>query len=223
MLLDRAARQPAKTSRDSQEEIKAQPGSARRPAELGFLDGPMSGNLLDGIPLSGNPLDQNSIGALIQSPSPLIEEYLSLEQQLQPNGFDLTLREVGRFVSAGSIGSGPGGRELSDTETVSFGHDDWIQLEPGPYLVTYNEVVNLPRDLMALGRPRSSLLRSGVSVHTAVWDAGYCGRSQSLMVVHQGSGYRLQRGARLMQLIFFRLPRAAGRGYQGRFQGENLA
>ena len=177
---------------------------------------------MKGNPLDGNPLDQDSIGALIQNSSPLIEDYLSLEQQLQPNGFDLTLREVGRLVSAGSIGSGPDGRELSDTETVSFGRDDWLDLEPGPYLVTFNEVVNLPRDLMALGRPRSSLLRSGVSLHTAVWDAGYCGRSQSLMVVHQASGFRLQRGARLMQLIFFRLPRPASLGYQGQYQGENI-
>ena len=172
--------------------------------------------------MSGNPLDRDSIGRLVHETPPLVEDYLSLEEQLQPNGFDLSLREVGCLMSAGSIGAGPSQRELSAIETLEFGPDDWLHLDPGPYLIAFNEVVNLPLDVMALGRPRSSLLRSGVSVHTAVWDAGYRGRSQSLLVVHHSFGYRLQRGARLMQLIFFRLPRPTSQGYRGRFQGESL-
>ena len=172
--------------------------------------------------MSGSPLDRDSIESLIRGSPPVIEEFLSLENQLQPNGFDMTLRDVGYLASAGSIGAGSSERELSATEIMDFDHDDWLHLSPGPYLITFNEVVNLPLDLMALGRPRSSLLRSGVSIHTAVWDAGYQGRSQALLVVHHSSGYRLQRGARLMQLIFFRLPKPASQGYQGRYQGENL-
>ena len=172
--------------------------------------------------MSGNPLDKDSIEGLIQGPCPLIKEFLSLENQLQPNGFDITLREVGCMSSAGSIGAATSDRALSTTASLDFDRDDWLHLDPGPYLVTFNEVVNLPLDLMALGRPRSSLLRCGVSIHTAVWDAGYCGRSQALLVVHNPSGYHLQLGARLVQLVFFRLPQAAGVGYQGHFQGENL-
>ena len=176
---------------------------------------------MDG-PAPGNPLDKDSIGGLVQGSPPLIEEYLSLEQQLQPNGFDFTLREVGKLVTAGGMGAGSGQREISDTETLGFGQDGWLSLPPGPYRITFNEVVTLPLDLMALGRPRSSLLRCGVSVHTAVWDAGYHGRSEALLVVHHPLGYRLQRDARLVQLIFFRLPQVVSQGYQGRFQGENL-
>jgi dUTP pyrophosphatase len=152
----------------------------------------------------------------------LLERYLSLEDQLQPNGFDLTLRNVDRLVSPGSVGAGKDQRELSSSEPLAFDGDGWVQLQSGPYLITFNEVINLALDLMALGRPRSSLLRSGVSVHTAVWDAGYRGRSQALLVVHNPFGYRVQRGARLVQLVFFRLPRPASQGYQGRFLGENL-
>ena len=172
--------------------------------------------------MNGNPLDRDSIGRLVDGSPPLVEHYLSLEEQLQPNGFDLTLRKVACLVSPGSMGAGDGQRELADTETLAFGSDDWLHLDPGPHRITFNEVVNLPLDLMALGRTRSSLLRSGVSIHTAVWDAGYRGRSQALLVVHHAQGYRLQRGARLMQLIFFRLPRPVTKGYQGRFQAENI-
>ena len=172
--------------------------------------------------MNGNPLDQESIGRLIHDNPPLVEDFPSLEQQLQPNGFDLSLKQVSALVSPGSIGSATADRELSELENLEFEPDGWLRLNPGAYLITFNEVVNLPLDLMALGRPRSSLLRSGVSVHTAVWDSGYRGRSQSLLVVYHPGGYRVQRDARLMQLVFFQLSGAVSQGYQGRFQSENI-
>ena len=172
--------------------------------------------------MPGTPLDRDSIGHLIEGSPPLLEHYLSLEAQLQPNGFDLTLREVARLATPGAVGAEDAGRELSETRRLEFGPDGWLRLGPGPVLVTFNEVVNLPLDIMALGRPRSSLLRGGVAIHTAVWDAGYHGRSQALLVVYHPEGYRVQRDARLMQLVFFRMETAASRGYQGRFQSENV-
>jgi len=168
-------------------------------------------------------LDRDSIAELVLGPSPLLGEYLSLDQQLQPNGFDLSLKEVAQLTSPGSMGQSPEERRLSDTQALQFDPEGWLHLPPDPYLVTFNEIVRLPLDLMALGRPRSSLLRSGVSLHTAVWDAGYRGRSQALLVVHHHQGYRLQQGARLLQLVFFRLAKPVSQGYQGRFLQENLS
>jgi dUTP pyrophosphatase len=172
--------------------------------------------------MSEEALERESISQLVLGTPPLVESYLSLDDQLQPNGFDLSLREVGRLASAGYLGREPDQRELSATEPLNFGDDGWLDLATGPYLITFNEIVNLPLDLMALGRPRSSLLRSGVSIHTAVWDAGYRGRSQALLVVYHPLGYRVQQGARLMQLVFFCLARKVSEGYRGRFQKENL-
>ncbi len=172
--------------------------------------------------MPGTPLDRDSIGHLIEGTPPLLEHFLSLEAQLQPNGFDMTVRDVARLTTPGAVGADDASRVLSDTQLMEFDSDGWLQLEPGPFLVTFNEVVNLPLDVMALGRPRSSLLRSGAGVHTAVWDAGYRGRSQALLVVYHPDGYRVQRDARLMQLIFFQMETAASRCYQGRFQSENI-
>ncbi|MAQ12049.1 MAG: deoxyuridine 5'-triphosphate nucleotidohydrolase [Chloroflexi bacterium] len=172
--------------------------------------------------MPGTPLDHDSIGHMIERSPPLLEDFLSLEAQLQPNGFDMTVRDVAQLINPGAVGAEDSSRVLSESEIMKFGPDGWLLLEPGPYLVTFNEVVNLPLDVMALGRPRSSLLRSGVSIHTAVWDAGYHGRSQALLVVYHPDGYRVQRNARLMQIIFFQLETAASRGYQGRFQSENI-
>ena len=75
---------------------------------------------------------------------------------------------------------------------------------------------------MALGKPRSSLLRSGVAVHNAVWDAGYRGRSQALLVVYHPRGFTLSRDARVLQLVFFALAHPVDQGYRGRYQGEGL-
>ncbi len=145
-----------------------------------------------------------------------------MEAQLQPNGFDVSVREVARFITRGQVGASNADRVLSDAEPMEFASDGWLNLAAGSFLVTFNEVVNLPLDVIALGRPRSSLLRSGVSLHTAVWDAGYRGRSQSLLTVHHPSGFRLQRDARLAQLVFFRLATPAEEGYRGRYLGEGL-
>ncbi len=75
---------------------------------------------------------------------------------------------------------------------------------------------------MALGRPRSSLGRSGVTIHTAVWDAGYSGRSTSLLSVLNSEGFRVQRDARVMQLVFVGLAAPTTEGYAGQYQGENI-
>jgi dUTP pyrophosphatase len=88
-------------------------------------------------------------------------------------------------------------------------------------MITYNEIVHLPKNIMALGRPRSSLLRCGVNVGTAVWDAGYEGRSQSLLLVHNPHGFRVQKSARVMQLVFMELT-GESEGYKGIYQRENI-
>ena len=171
--------------------------------------------------MQGSVLDRGSILELIRSPEPLVSEFLNLEAQLQPNGFDLTLREVSQLTSGGGSGPLEGPANLSEHKNLKFQHG-YVELCPGPYLVTVNEVVSLPNYLMALGRPRSSLLRCGVAVHTAVWDAGYRGRSQVLLSVYNPSGYRVAKDARLLQLVFLRLARPLEEGYTGRFLDENL-
>ena len=173
--------------------------------------------------MHGNPLNREEIARLIAGADPLVEDYVALVPQLQPNGFDLTVREVARFAASGQLGASDADRVVSSLAPLDFDADGWLALEPGPYLITFNEVVNLPPDLMALGRPRSSLLRSGVALHTAVWDAGYRGRSQSLLTVQHPGGFRLQRNARLAQLVFFRLATPPEQGYRGRYQGEGLS
>ena len=166
-------------------------------------------------------LSKPDIKKLLQKKPPLIEGYLNLDEQVQPNGFDLTLRDIAVIQSPGVIAAENSQRRISDTSPLIFDGLGFIDLVPGTYMITYNEIVNLPEDIMALARPRSSLLRCGVTVGTAVWDAGYAGRSQSLMVVYNPQGFRLQKNARIIQLIFLHLSQKT-EGYKGVYQGENI-
>jgi dUTP pyrophosphatase len=167
-------------------------------------------------------LSREDILEMLEESPPLVENLRDVQQQVQPNGIDLTLKEVALFSSPGTLGSRDDDRVLSSTSPLVFDGLSRVDLLPGCYLVTYNEVVNLPRNIMALAGPRSSLLRCGVSIHNAVWDAGYSGRSQSLMVVYNTKGFRLHRDARIVQMVFFSLSRQVSQGYQGMFQGENV-
>lgn len=166
-------------------------------------------------------LSKQDIHQLLQQEPPLLNGYIDLEEQLQPNGIDLTLREVAMFQTSGRITTSNRQRQVSEISPLVFDALGYIDLMASAYVITYNEVVHLPTNIMALGRPRSSLLRCGVNIGTAVWDAGYSGRSQSLMVVYNPQGIRLQKNARITQLVFFCLTQET-EGYQGTYQKENI-
>ena len=170
----------------------------------------------------GGALGRETLLALIEGTRPLISGYLSIEDQLQPNGFDLSVAEVGEFANGGAIGRTNASRSLPDIRPLPFDDTGWLELRPGPYQIVFNETVDLPNNLMALGRPRSSLCRMGAILGTAVWDAGYRGRSTALLIVANPDGMRLERAARVLQLVFFTLDVPTVRGYDGTYQGENL-
>ncbi len=166
-------------------------------------------------------LTKRDIRKLIEQNPPLLEGYVDLESQLQPNGLDMTIRNIASIDDAGQIAASDKDRRVSKTSLLDFDASGFIDLKPGPYMVTYNEIVTLPVNVMALARPRSSLLRCGVTVGAAVWDAGYSGRSQSLLVVYNPHGFRLQKNARILQLVFFTLTLET-QGYNGAYQKENI-
>ena len=166
-------------------------------------------------------LSKEDLRKLLEAEPPLIEGYKNIEEQLQPNGFDLTLRQVFLLQSPGRIAVDSNQRRVSKLSPLVFDSTGFIELPAGIYSITFNEVVNLPKDVMALGRPRSSLLRCGATINTAVWDAGYFGRSESLLVVYHLHSFSLQKDARVLQLVFFKLTDET-EGYRGAYQGENL-
>jgi dUTP pyrophosphatase len=166
-------------------------------------------------------LSKKDLRHLIQASPPLVENYPDMETQLQPNGIDVTVRDISRLQSSGTMAVDNAARQLSTLIPLEFDSQGFVDLTPGSYMITFNEIVNLPNNVMALGRPRSSLLRCGVTIGTAVWDAGYSGRSQSLLIVHNPAGFRMQKNSRVMQLVFFYLTGETER-YSGKYQRENI-
>jgi dUTP pyrophosphatase len=165
-------------------------------------------------------LSREAIMRLIDSEPPLLEGMLDPQTQIQPNGVDITVETVSRFRGAGTLARSNANRVLPATKDIDFDADGSLYLPAGSYQVRFNETVNLPVSIMAYARPRSSLLRSGVALHTAVWDAGYSGRGVSLMVVYHPAGFRLERDARICQLVFHPLVAETATGYQGAYQHE---
>ncbi len=165
----------------------------------------------------GSVLSKEDIRRLIVEKK-LVENYINLEKQLQPNGFDCTLRAVYRIKGVGKIDFDNSEREIPPVEELEF-ENDWVYLDRGVYRARINEVVNLPKDLMAFARPRSSLIRCGANILTAVWDAGYRGRSEVGIVVY--NGLWLKKNARIVQLVFIKLS-GESEGYSGIYQNEGV-
>ena len=185
---------------------------------------------MSGVPLRPPPevilpvgaLSSQHIRALLSGPVPLISDYVDLDAQLQANGFDLTVQSVAAFAGAGRIGRTNEERVLAETHELAFGPDGFVRLAPGPYIARLNEAVALPKNIMALAQPRSSVLRNGVAVHNAVWDAGYTGRSQVQVVVYNPHGFSLARDARIVQMVFLTLDAETDAPYAGLYQREAL-
>jgi dUTP pyrophosphatase len=138
--------------------------------------------------------------------------------QVSPNGVELTLHKLFTFKEAGVVDFSNAERYIPEYEELPP-ENGLYNLPPGTYLVVYNEVVHLPPNLMAIGRPRSSLLRAGVTIESAVWDAGYQGRSRGILTVYNPHGFQVKPNARLLHLVFIQLLQDT-EPYTGIYQGE---
>jgi dUTP pyrophosphatase len=154
----------------------------------------------------------------------LVENMVDPAVQVQPAGIDLSLQKVLGFASKASVAFTQAQTRLPEYEELAFDAEDKVWLRPGPYKLIVNEIVNIPGNLIGVAHPRSTILRCGASVETALWDPGYSGRSELLLVVHNPHGLTLARNARIAQLTFYELEQTLGEGegYNGRYQGENL-
>ncbi len=159
-------------------------------------------------------LNDKAIRLLIRD-NRLVEGYIDLEKQLQPNGFDLTMKEIMSFDGPGQLDFSNAERKIPFAKPMDFSSTGWISLKPGAYLVTTNEYVRIPKDMIALAYTRTSLLRMGAFTAHGVWDAGFEGRSQFLLYVQNPHGIKLKKNARVAQMIFIQLGDEVEKEYQG--------
>lgn len=143
------------------------------------------------------------------------------DEQLQPNGIDLTLDRVFEQIDAGRIGRDGkevGDRRSCEAEELEKDEPATYYLDPGGYIVRYAETVHIPDGHVGFVYPRSSLMRNSCMLNTAVWDAGYEGKGEGLLQIHHD--IELEHGARIAQLV---LARANHDGtYDGAYQMEHI-
>ncbi len=148
----------------------------------------------------------------------VVEGLRNVDEQVQPAGVDLTLNRVEILTEMGEISVEP---KFSKGLNVLL-NKGFYELPQGSYRVTYHEVVNIPAGYLGLLLPRSSLLRNGATIYTAVWDPGYRGRGMGLMVVFNRQGIRVAEDARVAQLILLSVEDSTEL-YKGRFLFENIS
>jgi len=138
--------------------------------------------------------------------------------QIQPCGIDLTIDNVTKLKEVGEITQHE--VKLPTYEDIPLLEDNKWYLEPGPYIIRYEQIIKIPENAAGIVLPRSSLLRMGANIFTALWDPGYEGRGISLLYVFNKHGIRIEKGARVAQLILIDA-RSSGK-YSGRYQKEGL-
>ncbi|MEA2102406.1 MAG: hypothetical protein U9P80_07505 [Thermodesulfobacteriota bacterium] len=96
-------------------------------------------------------------------------------------------------------------------------------VRPGEYLLFQTiETVNMPHDLFAYIRPRTTLIRSGIPLETAFISPNYQGRL-TVGMKHQGTqDVEIQMGFRIMCIAFFPIDGKAV-PYRGVWQGDRVS
>ena len=74
----------------------------------------------------------------------LITGYIDIDKQLQPAGFDLSLKEVHSFLDIGAVDFDNRERKLAQTRQLKPNTEGWYQLPKGCYMIVYNETVKIP-------------------------------------------------------------------------------
>ncbi|MEM4331504.1 MAG: hypothetical protein QXI89_01940, partial [Candidatus Anstonellales archaeon] len=103
-------------------------------------------------------------------------QLLSEQEQVQPAGLDLTVKQIFKFIGYGCIDFDNKKRSIAGVEEIHLSDEPRL-IDKGAYKIIFNEIVSIPLNMVAIARPRSSLLRNGASIFTALWDPGYEGRS----------------------------------------------
>jgi deoxycytidine triphosphate deaminase len=151
--------------------------------------------------------------------APLIQKVLFAEsgEQKQPAGYDVTVANIQSFPEERfTLGIAKG--ENSALTQVPFNEGKYFDLEKGAYFVDLNEITTIPHDAIGILLPRSTLLRNGLDVRTALFDPGYSGQPKVMLVSYRRA--RIEKFARIGQLIILKSDAEFSQKYSGRYQGE---
>jgi deoxycytidine triphosphate deaminase len=152
----------------------------------------------------------------------LVKKVVSVDsgEQKQPAGFDVTVSNIQAFPRTRFV-LGIEKTDSSALTQVGITDEIYFDLDPGAYFVELNEITTIPPDAIGILLPRSTLLRNGLDVRTALFDPGYSGQPKVMLVCHRPA--RIQKYSRIGQLVVLKSDREFPTKYSGRYQGERTA
>jgi deoxycytidine triphosphate deaminase len=155
---------------------------------------------------------------LMKQKQPLIEN--ADEKNIQPSGVDLRVKCVYRLKNGGYLGVE--NRKTPDVEVITKEIGKNVVLRPNEFvLVETMEKVNMPKDVMAIVLPRSSLFRCGASLHTAVVDPGFVGTLTFGMKNLSNHSFEIEIGSKIGQIVFEEV-KGNTKLYDGKYQGGKV-
>ena len=137
----------------------------------------------------------------------LVKLFPDFADLVQPSGIDLELDKI-------YVQKGPG--SLIDNEKELPEIDIYTLKPHTAYLASIKRKVKIPKGYTMLYLPRSTLLRSFVSVQTAVGDPGFYGTLMFMVYNHGEFEYKIKSGDRIAQAVVF--PVEGSGEYNGSYQ-----
>ncbi|MBX7076091.1 MAG: deoxyuridine 5'-triphosphate nucleotidohydrolase [Methanobacteriaceae archaeon] len=142
----------------------------------------------------------------------LIKLFPDFADLVQPSGIDLALDEILIQKSEASLINNE--KNIPEVEPLK---GPIYTLKPNTaYLATINKKIKIPKGYTMLYLPRSTLLRSFISVQTAVGDPGFYGTLTFLIINHGNHDYKIKQGERIAQAVVF--PVKGSGEYNGTYQ-----
>lgn len=144
----------------------------------------------------------------------LKEMFPDFADLVQPSGIDLELDKIYAQESGGSlIDNEKNLPEIKELEGPIY------TLKPHTaYLASIKRKIKIPKGYTMLYLPRSTLLRSFVSVQTAVGDPGFYGSLMFMIYNHGNYEYKIKSGDRIAQAVVW--PVEGSGIYNGSYQEE---
>lgn len=144
----------------------------------------------------------------------LIKLFPDFKDLIQPSGIDLRLDEV--FVQKGPASLIDDEKNLPEIEKLK---PPLYTLKPKKgYLVTVDRKIKIPKGYSMIYLPRSTILRSFISIHTALGDPGFYGTLKFLFYNYGEFDYIIKQGERIAQAVVFTV---TGSGeYDGSYQED---
>ena len=142
----------------------------------------------------------------------LVKLFPNFKDLVQPSGIDLELDKIYTQESAGSLID----NEKSLPKLKEMEGDVYTLKPHTAYLASIKRKIKIPKGYTMLYLPRSTLLRSFVSVQTAVGDPGCYGTLMFMIYNHGEFEYKIKSGDRIAQAVVF--PVEGSGEYDGSYQ-----